>query len=135
MNEYVTDTHALLWHLYEPSRLGRGAQVSFAEADTGTARIYVPALVIAEVIMVAEKGRIPGVTLARVVPHLEAMRTSDNYPSTPLLPDVVLQSRTLTSVPDIFDRLIVAEAITRRVPLLSRDRVIRASGLVAVVWD
>src|SRR5262249_29403015 len=135
MNEYVTDTHALLWHLYEPSRLGRAAQASFADADAGAARNYVPALVVAEVIMVAEKGRIPGVTLARVVPHLEAMRTSDNYPSTPLLPDVVLQSRALTSVPDIFDRLIVAEALARGVPLLSRDRVIRDSGVVSIVWD
>jgi PIN domain nuclease of toxin-antitoxin system len=135
MNEFVTDTHALLWHLYDQSHLGRAAQATFAQADVGEARIHVPALVIAEILMVAEKGRIPGVTVSRVVPHLESLRTSDNYPSSPLLPEVVLQSRTLTSIPDIFDRLIVAEAIARAVPLVSKDRIIRSSGLVTLVWD
>ncbi|WP_437611276.1 hypothetical protein WMF20_05460 [Sorangium sp. So ce834] len=41
----------------------------------------------------------------------------------------------MTAIPDIFDRLIVAEAIHRRTPLISKDAVIRRTALVATVWD
>ncbi len=73
--------------------------------------------------------------LAHLLPRLDAMATSDNDPLCPLLPHTVIASHHYTVIPDIFDRLIVAEAILRGLPLLTRDTVIRASGLVAVVWD
>ncbi|CAN94120.1 hypothetical protein sce3960 [Sorangium cellulosum So ce56] len=125
----MTDTHALVWSMYAPSRLGSAA------TDAGSARIYVPAVVIAETIMVVERGRLPGIALAHLLPRLEAMRTSDNYRLTSLLPEVVLASHTLSAIPDIFDRLIVAEAIHRGTPLISKDSVIRQSALVTTLWD
>ncbi|WP_437994271.1 type II toxin-antitoxin system VapC family toxin [Sorangium sp. So ce145] len=131
----MTDTHALVWSMYAPSRLGSAAQQAFAATDAGSARIYVPAVVIAETIMVVERGRLPGVALAHLLPRLEAMRTSDNYRLTSLLPEVVLTSHTLSAIPDIFDRLIVAEAIHRGTPLISKDSVIRQSALVTTLWD
>ena len=133
--EYVTDTHALVWSMYAPSRLGTVALAAFAAADAGAARIHVPAVVVAATIMVVERGRLPGIAMAHLLPRLEAMRTSDNYRLLSLLPEVVLASHTLTAIPDIFDRLIVAEAIHRRTPLISKDAVIRRTALVATVWD
>jgi PIN domain nuclease of toxin-antitoxin system len=50
------------------------------------------------------------------------------------VPEVVLASHTLTAIPDIFDRLIVMEALARGVPLLSKDSVIERSGVVTTVW-
>lgn len=133
--EYVTDTHALVWSMYAPSRLGSAAQQAVAATDAGAARIHVPAVVVAETIMVVERGRLSGITLAHLLPRLEAMRTSDNYRLESLLPEVVLASHALTAIPDIFDRLIVAEAIHRGTPLISKDTVIRRSALVTTVWD
>ncbi|WP_437627679.1 type II toxin-antitoxin system VapC family toxin [Sorangium sp. So ce1151] len=133
--EYVTDTHALLWSMYAPARLGSAAQQAFAAADAGSALIHVPAVVVAETIMVIERGRMPGISLAHLLPRLELMRTSDNYRLASLLPEVVLASHTLTAIPDIFDRLIVAEAIHRGTPLISKDAVIRRAALVTTVWD
>jgi PIN domain nuclease of toxin-antitoxin system len=133
--EYVTDTHALVWSMYTPSRLGNAALEAFRAADAGSARIHVPAVVIAETIMVVERGRLSGITLAHLLPRLEAMRTSDNYQLASLLPEVVLSSHTLTAIPDIFDRLIVAEAIHRGTLLISKDAVIQRAALVTTVWD
>lgn len=133
--EYVTDTHALVWSMYAPSRLGSAAQQAVAATDAGAARIHVPAVVVAETIMVVERGRLSGITLAHLLPRLEPMRTSDNYRLESLLPEVVLASHALTAIPDIFDRLIVAEAIHRGTPLISKDTVIRRSALVTTVWD
>ena len=135
MKELVADTHAFLWHLYEPSRVGSEARKAFAEADAGRARIYIPALVVAEALMVAEKRRIEGVDLEKLVPHLRAARLSDNYMLSDLEASIVLDSHRLGEIPDIFDRLIVAEALSRNLTLLSRDPVIRDSGIVPVIWD
>jgi PIN domain nuclease of toxin-antitoxin system len=135
MNEYVTDTHALLWYLYVPDRVGRAAQTAFVAADAGAARIYVPVLVIAETLMVAEKGRIPGVTIAIILPVIDQMRESANYRPSTLDPDMVLRSASLSSIPDIFDRIIATEALVRGVPLLSRDPVLRGTTGIVTIWD
>lgn len=52
-----------------------------------------------------------------------------------MTPEVVLASHQLSTVPDIFDRLIVAEARERRLPLLTRDSIIRESQIVATILD
>ncbi|MGO9659697.1 MAG: hypothetical protein ACLQVK_03930 [Acidimicrobiales bacterium] len=38
------------------------------------------------------------------------------------------------SVPDPWDRLIMATAIALQVPLVTRDSAVRASGLVRTIW-
>jgi len=85
--------------------------------------------------MVVQKGRLPGASLDHLLPHLRAMAASDNYPLSPLLPETVIASHQYTIIPNIFDRLIVTETISRSVPLVTRDLVIRQSGLISTIWD
>jgi PIN domain nuclease of toxin-antitoxin system len=132
---YVTDTHALLWYLYAPQRVGNGARQAFADADAGQGRIHVPAVVVAEMLMVVEKGRLPGVSLDHILLHLRTMAASLNYPLTPLLPEIVIASHQYPIIPDIFDRLIVTETILHGVPLLTRDPIMRQSGLIPTIWE
>lgn len=135
MTEYVVDTHALLWHLYAPKRLGKVARQALGQVDEGEARAWIPAVAVAEALMVAEKGRIAGLGLEALLSQFEAVRDSDNYRLSTLTADTVLASHRFSAIPDIFDRLIVAEADRRRLPLLTRDPVIRESQLVQTVWD
>jgi PIN domain nuclease of toxin-antitoxin system len=132
--DFVTDAHALLWHLYWPRRLGAAARSAFAGADEGRARIHIPALVVAECLMVAEKGRLPGATLAHLLPLLEELEGSDNYRLIELVPATVLASHRFARIADIFDRLIVTEAVLRGLPLLTKDPLIHDSGLVRAIW-
>ncbi len=132
---HIADAHALLWHLYWPQRLGIAAQKVFAAADAGQMSVHVPAVVVAEMLMVVQKGRLPGVSLTHLLPHLRAMEKSDNYQLSSLSPATVIASHAYTSIPDIFDRLIVTEAIQRGFPLVTRDPIIRQSGLIATIWD
>lgn len=133
--DHVADTHAIVWHLFAPSRLGQAALAVLADATSGNGRIYIPAVVVAEMIMVIEKKRLPGITMNQLEIELSLMKRSACYEFLPLFPDLVISSRRLTAVPDIFDRLVVAEAVQLGLPLLTSDSVIRASGLVSVVWD
>ncbi|MFO1350947.1 MAG: hypothetical protein U1F68_09850 [Gammaproteobacteria bacterium] len=121
--------HTLLWHLYWPQHLGGAAQHIFADAEAGKACIHVPTVVVAEALMVAQKGCLPGVSLDRLLRHLRAMADSDNYPLSPLLPEAVIASHAYTIIPDIFDRLVVTEAIACNIPVLTRDPVIQQAGL------
>ncbi len=133
--EYVADTHAMVWYLFAQSRLGKNAFSVLADAASGNSRIYLPAVVIAEMIMVVEKKRIPGITVPQLEIELELMRHSSNFELLPLFPETVIQSRTLTSIPDIFDRLVVAEALRLGLPLITGDSVIQASKLVTTIWN
>jgi PIN domain nuclease of toxin-antitoxin system len=133
--EYVTDTHPLLWDLFTPRRLGKAAYAAFREVDCGNARLYIPAIVVSEMIMVIEKGRIPTAAMTGLLYEINLMKQSQYHELLPLLPDTALANRTLTAIPDIFDCLIVAEALRLGLPLITHDSVITDSGLVNVIWD
>ena len=59
MNEYVADTHALLWYLQNSPRLSQNANAAFDEADNGNALIYIPAIVLAELYFLIVKFNYP----------------------------------------------------------------------------
>ena len=59
MNDYVADTHALLWYLRNSPLLGKNASAAFDEADAGNAIIYVPAIVLAELYFLNVKHNYP----------------------------------------------------------------------------
>ncbi len=133
--EYITDAHALLWHLYLPRRLGKAAQGVFSDVDAGKGIIRIPAVVVAEVLMVVQKGRLPGASLDHLIDHLQSIMESVNYHLISLSPETVIASHEYTEIPDIFDRLIVTDAILRDLPILTRDQVILHSGLAFTIWD
>ena len=135
MNEYVGDTHAVLWGLFAQSRLGKAARALWATIGSGAVKIYVPAIAVSEMIMVVEKQRLPGVTMPQLLIELRLMEQSASYEFLPLTHDLAITSRTLTVIPDIFDRLIIAEALRLNLPLITCDSVIHKSGVVNVIWD
>jgi PIN domain nuclease of toxin-antitoxin system len=112
-----------------------GATGFFHDVDDGQAVIVIPAVVVAEVIMVVQKGRLSGASLDHLIPYLHSMNESENYPLAPLLPKTVIASHEHTIIPDIFDRLIVTEAILKDLSIITRDQTIRESGLVSTIWD
>jgi PIN domain nuclease of toxin-antitoxin system len=112
-----------------------GATGFFYDVDAGQAVIVIPAVVVAEVIMVVQKGRLSGASLDHLIPYLHSMNESENYPLAPLLPKTVIASHEHTIIPDIFDRLIVTEAILKDLSIITRDQTIRESGLVSTIWD
>ena len=85
--------------------------------------------------MVAEKERLPRLTLERLLARFETLQNADNYRLSALLPDAVLSTHRLTAIPDIFDRLVVADALQNRMPLLTRDSSIQAAQVVETIWD
>ena len=127
---YVVDSHALLWYLSGSPQLSAAARAALDEAAGGTSEAVVPAIVIAELIVLAEKRR-GAIDLA---PVLTALKTRPGFRLTALTTQTVLRIQSLTALADIHDRLIVAEALELGATVITRDRTIAASGLVPVVW-
>lgn len=130
MATFVADTHALVWHLTSPERLGRGARRAFAAADTGRSLVCVPAIVLVEIALLHERRRIePGT--ARV---LETLAEHPGYAVLALDAPQALEFAALVGVKDPMDRLILAAARATRARLMSSDEAFDGYG-VERVWD
>lgn len=127
---YVTDTHALVWHLTDDKRLGAGARRVFERSEAGEVIIIVPTIVLAEVLHIARGKRI-ALTFQET---LERVEKGSNYEITPLDLPTLRAADAIAANLELHDRLIVATAQLVGVSLLTKDAAIRASGLVSVVW-
>lgn len=132
-NSYVLDTHALVWYIEGNAKLGGQAK---AVMDDQQSRLILPAIVLAEAIDVVEKGR---TTIVDVNVLLKRVRRDPRIEIYPLTLEVLQQSLSAGSVPEMHDRLIVATALLlqsagSQVALLTKDSDIIASALVPLVW-
>src|SRR5947208_41083 len=58
MTTVVADTHALVWHVVAPRKLGKGTRRAFAATDSGRWMCHVPAAVLIEAWLLHERGRL-----------------------------------------------------------------------------
>ena len=131
MKRVVLDTHTLLWHLQLPKRLGAGARRLLKQADQGKVHVLIPAIVVVELTLVREAGRLavgPAEIRALAVEH-------PNFEVLPLDLSQATEFALLATLVDPFDRLIVAAARAAEATLLTADQRIADSGLARVVWD
>jgi PIN domain nuclease of toxin-antitoxin system len=127
----VVDTHAWIWWVSDPARLGRGARRALDSAR----RIGVPSICCLEVAMLAARGRI---ALDR--PVLDWLHQALAMPRLELLalsPAVAVKAASLpASFPgDPADRLIVASALIEAANLVTKDARIQQADLVETTWS
>ena len=128
----VTDTHALIFHAAGSTYLGARARRLFERADSREGLIYVPAVVVWELTILADRGR---VNLRRSVRELvDTLFSNPSYQLHPLDVSQVLAAGELTSLRDPFDALTSAAALDLGLPLISRDSSIVESRSVRTVW-
>lgn len=133
MAGYVIDTHPLIWHLTSDSNLSSAARKILDETDQGLHTVWIPSIVLVETIYISEKRRILPYGCA---PFLSSLSVSPNYRVAPL--DLSTISAMLSipreTIKDMPDRIIAATAMKLGLPLVTRDPVIKAAGLVSVIW-
>ena len=127
-NELVTDTMGLVLRL-ERRKLSPTAKSLFELAESRSMTIYVPALVLAEILYLSEKQRI-GLS----VKVADYMKRFPNYREYPMNLAVVQSAAQITDVPELYDRLIAGTARLLGLNLITNDPIIRASSFVQTVW-
>ena len=128
----VTDTHPLLLHAAGTHRLGPRAARHFAACEAGQAILYVPAVVIWELALLARAGR---VNLRRSVrAFCDDLFSNPAYQPYDLTPDQIFAADDMRFTRDPFDALVCWAAAALSLPLLTCDAQIRESGVVRVIW-
>jgi PIN domain nuclease of toxin-antitoxin system len=130
MGQLVADTHAIVWHLTAPRKLGDAARRAFAAADEGRTLCCVPAIALVEIALLKERGQV-GVSVGDV---LRVLAGRPGYAVLALDADQALEFAGLVGLKDPMDRLVVAAARATGSRLVSVDDALDGFG-VERVWD
>lgn len=127
--DYVTDTHSLVWYLTEDPRLSSKALSVFASSENeGT--IIVPAVVLAEIMFIARKGR---VTIS-FDETLKKIEENENFVIAPLDSDTLRIADKIEADLEMHDKLIAATALYYEAPLITKDENLILSEVITTVW-
>jgi PIN domain nuclease of toxin-antitoxin system len=129
----VADTHAVIWYVFDDSRLSSVARTEIDSAAASGERIAVSSISLIEMVYLVDKGRIAMAVFDGIFQALDDPN--------PLLLEVfcdraIAQAMRLVDrqqVPDLPDRIIAATAVHLGVPLISRDGKIRSSS-IKTIW-
>jgi PIN domain nuclease of toxin-antitoxin system len=132
-NEFVLDAHALVWFLEGNAALGANARAAIQDPANV---LYLPVIALAEACWVAQRGKCAIPTVAALLADVDADSRIVIVPLDRAILDISLG---LLTISEMHDRLIAATALhlsvaPSRVPLLTCDQNITASGAVPVIW-
>jgi PIN domain nuclease of toxin-antitoxin system len=129
----LVDTQVVAWLARRPERLSRAARRAI-EKHTRSADLAMASVTLMELAQLAARGDIairdtPGAWLRQLV-------NDGGWTVRDVTTEIAAVAAYLPpSFPaDPFDRLIAATAIVERMPLVTADRRIQASGVVETVW-
>jgi PIN domain nuclease of toxin-antitoxin system len=124
----VADTHAIIWWVLSPHILSARARDAFDGAIIGvtpTSCYEIARLIVRQRVEIDEDPQ----------DWLENLLMLPRVVLLPLTLDVASAASKLPdAISDPADRLIVATALQARVPLVTKDRKIIASGIVPTIW-
>jgi PIN domain nuclease of toxin-antitoxin system len=131
VKSYVLDTHACIFALAAPDKLGRGAVMALRAVEAGRATAWIPAAVLAEVALLHERDRV-GIGVADV---RAAMASTQGLRFLPLDLRQIEEFAAHRQVPELFDRWILAAGRATHAQLVTMDSVLAESGLIPTIWD
>ena len=129
MSKFVSDTMALVLHL-EKRKMPSTAKAIFKATEEGEHEIYIPAMVLAEIGYLSEKGRIE-TDVEAVAKQMERHR---NFKEKVMDAAVVKASFEIDDIPELHDRLIAGTAKSMGLDIISNDPAMEQSVHVNTIW-
>jgi PIN domain nuclease of toxin-antitoxin system len=126
---YVIDTHPLVWYFVDSPRLSPIAKRAFADIEQGMALGIIPTIVLAEMVHLADKKKIP----INIKETISKIRQSTNFGIASLDLTIILLMIPLDTC-EIHDRVIVATSQSFEASLITKDEFIHKSNIVSCVW-
>jgi len=125
----LLDTHTFLWIVGDDARLSPAARSAFRNPQN---EVLLSIASIWEILVKAALGKLP---FPR--PAASYLREQIRHTRVEVLPIMLAHVLRLERLPmrhrDPFDRILVAQALEERIPLVSRDRTLSAYG-VEILW-
>jgi|ERR1700733_415015 len=133
MPAVVVDTHSITWYLSNSPALSKAAEAALDQASAEGQPIYVPSVCLVELTYLVEKGKLPEAARQILIRALDDPNGPYALAALDRRVADALESVPRSEVPDLPDRIVAATAFALQVPLVSRDRKIRAS-VVDTIW-
>ena len=130
MEYYVADTHSLIWYLIDSPKISKNANECFKEVEKGDAKLFIPAIVIAEIIFILERSKVKA-DLEEIFKRIEEAK---NFEICSLDVEQLHCLKEQIKIPEMHDRFIVCETLSHNARLITKDKEIKESGIVEVIW-
>ena len=131
MADFVLDTHACIASLVAPKKLGAKAHRAMRTVEAGHGVAWIPAAVVAEIVLLRELGRI-GIGYSDIK---TAMEQACGLRFLPLDMRQLDEFVALGAIRDAFDRLIVSASRAVNAKLVTKDDNLQDLGLVQTIWS
>ena len=126
----LLDTHALLWFWLGDTRLPGRARSAIAEAGVDA---MVSAISGLEITTKHRIGKLPGAS--SIAERFEALVLEEGFTPLPVsVAHAALAGRLTIPHGDPFDRVLIAQSLIERIPLVSNERLFDAAG-VSRIWS
>jgi len=133
MAVFVTDTHPLWWYATgQFRRLSPRGLRAFQMADEDRGLIYVPAVVLWEISLLIKLGRLRLEQSFSL--WMELLLAKRGFDLAHLEPSVIAAALGLGVIVDPFDAAVVGTALTKELPLITKDERITRARVVDTVW-
>lgn len=127
---FLTDTHALLWHFTNSPKISQKTREIFNKCERGECIIFIPSIVIAECLSIFDKKKVTfdfNELFTRI-------RNSENYVIIPLDHEVLQKMTDTKEVTELHDKIIIATAKLMEIPLITKDPFLRNLKTVTTIW-
>ena len=123
---YVLDTHVLIWYFIGSERLKRRAKEAIDDCINIGVKLLVPTIVLSEALDIAEKKKVE-------FDFQEMYHLISDNPAFEIIgftTTIFNETLKIKDIQEIHDRIIVATAIFYSADIITKDKIIRASGEV-----
>jgi PIN domain nuclease of toxin-antitoxin system len=127
--DYVTDTHPIVWYFTDDFHLSKKALDIF-EGTIKEGTIIIPAVVLAEIMFIAKKGKI-SLTFKETLNKIEQY---ENFEIASMDIDILMTADKIEADIEMHDRLIMATALYFDAILITKDEQIKKAGIVSTIW-
>ena len=127
---YVADTHSLLWWFTDSPKISRKASEIFKKCEEGENVIFIPSIVIAELLSIFDKKRIS----FDFKNLFKKIHTSENFVLLALDYPILQKMVALKEVPELHDKIIISTAKYLNLPLITKDNSLRNLTSIKTIW-
>ncbi|CAB1083475.1 hypothetical protein JY97_04335 [Alkalispirochaeta odontotermitis] len=127
---FVADTHALIWWFTDSPRISEKASQIFEQCERGENIIFIPSIVVAELLSIFDKKRIE----FDFKNLFKKIRTSENFVLIALDYQILEKMITLKEIPELHDKIIASTAKYLKVPIITKDEVLQNVPSIKSLW-
>ncbi len=110
--------------------MGQNAKAIYEGAESGNIKIFIPAMVLAEVGYLSERNKID-TNLTEVKNYCQRYSSIQVEPITA---EIIHKSFEIDDIPELHDRIIAGTAYSKNLEVVTNDSTIIDSEYVATIW-